>query len=160
MTPTEELSADAKGKLEQKVIDFERLDEAGLRDSNWDVVFITFVPFFASQSTFSQFTNGSLHVRLGTSLKVAGSKANFSKIDKECVRDASFLGSLLTLSSCTQVCRQRSESRKDRQGPAIGVYFCMSLLSRHLDFAIICSRRSDRAPIAFNTSRWVPILTL
>jgi oxidoreductase len=63
VTPAEELSAHAKGKLEQKVIDFERLDEAGLRDGNWDVVFIA----------------------LGTTLKLAGSEENFTKIDKECV---------------------------------------------------------------------------
>ena len=48
VTPAEELSAQAKGKLEQKVIDFERLDEVGLRDGNWDVVFIAWVPLFAS----------------------------------------------------------------------------------------------------------------
>ena len=48
VTPAEELPADARGKLEQKVIDFERLDEARLRDGNWDVVFITCVLFFAS----------------------------------------------------------------------------------------------------------------
>jgi oxidoreductase len=48
VTPAEELSAHAKGKLEQKVIDFERLDEAGLRDGNWDVVFVACVPLFAS----------------------------------------------------------------------------------------------------------------
>lgn len=66
VTPAEELSAHAKGKLEQKVIDFERLDEAGLRDGNWDVVFIA----------------------LGTTLKLAGSEENFTKIDKEYVVNA------------------------------------------------------------------------
>ena len=30
-------------KLEQKVIDFEKLEDAGLKDGKWDVVFITFV---------------------------------------------------------------------------------------------------------------------
>jgi len=66
VTPTEELSEHANGKLEQKVIDFERLDEAGLRDGKWDVVFIT----------------------LGTTLKLAGSQENFTKIDKEYVVNA------------------------------------------------------------------------
>ena len=47
MTPAEELPEQARGKLEQRVIDFERLDEARLHDGNWDVVFITCVLFFA-----------------------------------------------------------------------------------------------------------------
>lgn len=29
------------GKLEQKVINFENLEEAGLKDGKWDVVYIT-----------------------------------------------------------------------------------------------------------------------
>lgn len=66
VTPAEELPAQASGKLEQKVIDFERLDEAGLKDGNWDAVFIT----------------------LGTTLKLAGSQENFTKIDKEYVVNA------------------------------------------------------------------------
>ncbi|KAH9074955.1 hypothetical protein EDB83DRAFT_1883115 [Lactarius deliciosus] len=66
VTPVEELPAQASGKLEQKVIDFERLDEAGLKDGNWDVVFIT----------------------LGTTMKLAGSQENFTKIDKEYVVNA------------------------------------------------------------------------
>jgi len=66
VTPAEELPAHASGKLEQKVIDFERLDEARLNDGNWDVVFIT----------------------LGTTLKLAGSKENFTKIDSEYVVNA------------------------------------------------------------------------
>jgi hypothetical protein len=39
------LPAQAREKLEQKVIDFERLDEAELQDGKWDVVFITYVIF-------------------------------------------------------------------------------------------------------------------
>ncbi|KAN0132772.1 hypothetical protein V8E53_009443 [Lactarius tabidus] len=66
VTPAEELSAHAKGKLEQKVIDFERLDEAGLRDGNWDVIFVA----------------------LGTTLKLAGSQEIFTKVDKEYVVNA------------------------------------------------------------------------
>lgn len=37
--------ATSLGKLEQKVIDFEKLGEAGLKDGKWDVVFITCVSF-------------------------------------------------------------------------------------------------------------------
>lgn len=32
-----------KEKLEQKTVDFEKVDQAGLKDGKWDVVFITFV---------------------------------------------------------------------------------------------------------------------
>ncbi len=32
-----------KEKLEQKTVDFEKIDQAGLKDGKWDVVFITFV---------------------------------------------------------------------------------------------------------------------
>ena len=41
-TPKEKLGAGAS-KVEQKVIDFEKLDEAGLKEGKWDVVFITYV---------------------------------------------------------------------------------------------------------------------
>jgi len=66
VTPAEELPAQASGKIEQKVIDFERLEEAGLKEGQWDVVFIA----------------------MGTSAKNAGSQENFTKIDKEYVVNA------------------------------------------------------------------------
>ncbi|KAF8141424.1 hypothetical protein EV363DRAFT_1149902 [Boletus edulis] len=50
-------------KLEQKVIDFEKLDEADLKGGRWDVVFVT----------------------LGTTRANAGSVAQFEKIDREYV---------------------------------------------------------------------------
>ena len=50
-------------KLEQKTIDFEELDKAGLKAGRWDVVFVT----------------------LGTTRVGAGSAAQFEKIDRECV---------------------------------------------------------------------------
>ncbi|KAJ7173686.1 hypothetical protein C8R46DRAFT_1189864 [Mycena filopes] len=55
-----------KDKLEQKKIDFEKLEEAGLRDGKWDVVFIA----------------------LGTSAKEAGSTEAFERIDREYVINA------------------------------------------------------------------------
>jgi hypothetical protein len=99
VTPVEELSADARGKLEQKVIDFERLDEAGLKDSNWDVVFITSVPFFASRRCFSIY-EWSTARQVGNKSQSCGFQGKFLE-NRQGVRDASFLGSpLLTLSSC------------------------------------------------------------
>ncbi|KAH9968446.1 hypothetical protein BGW80DRAFT_1338589 [Lactifluus volemus] len=65
-TPKEDLPPHADGKLEQKVIDFERLDEAGLKEGSWDVVFLA----------------------LGTTAKLAGSQENFTKIDREYVLNA------------------------------------------------------------------------
>ncbi|KAH7887854.1 hypothetical protein F5I97DRAFT_1926268 [Phlebopus sp. FC_14] len=53
-------------KLEQKVIDFENLDGAGLRDGRWDVVFVT----------------------LGTTRAQAGSAEMFERIDREYVVNA------------------------------------------------------------------------
>lgn len=35
--------AAGKEKLEQKTIDFEKLEESGLKDGKWDVVFVTYV---------------------------------------------------------------------------------------------------------------------
>jgi len=65
VTPADQLeSVPGRQKLEQKTIDFERLDQAGLKDGNWDVIFVT----------------------LGTSRAVAG--ANFEKIDREYVVNA------------------------------------------------------------------------
>ncbi|KAF8639098.1 hypothetical protein AX17_001741 [Amanita inopinata Kibby_2008] len=55
-----------KEKLEQKAIDFEKVDQAGLKDGKWDVVFIT----------------------LGTTKKDAGSAEAFEKIDREYVLNA------------------------------------------------------------------------
>jgi len=52
-----------EGRLEQKAIDFENLDAAGLKDGRWDVVFVT----------------------LGTTRAQAGSAEMFEKIDRECV---------------------------------------------------------------------------
>ncbi|KAF9446893.1 hypothetical protein P691DRAFT_732389 [Macrolepiota fuliginosa MF-IS2] len=55
-----------KDKLEQKVINFDKLEEAGLPDGRWDVVYIT----------------------LGTTSKLAGSAAAFEKIDRDYVINA------------------------------------------------------------------------
>src|SRR6266567_717500 len=40
LTPSEQI-INGKDKLEQKVIDFEKLQESGLKQGKWDVVFIT-----------------------------------------------------------------------------------------------------------------------
>ncbi|KAF5386394.1 hypothetical protein D9757_006695 [Collybiopsis confluens] len=58
-------NANGKEKLEQKVIDFEKLDD-GMKDGKWDVVFIT----------------------LGTTRRNAGSAEAFEKIDREYVVNA------------------------------------------------------------------------
>ncbi|KAJ3488427.1 hypothetical protein NLI96_g2844 [Meripilus lineatus] len=58
-----------KDKLEQKTIDFEKLEEAGLKEGKWDVVYIT----------------------LGTTRAAAGSAAAFEKIDKDYVLNAARL---------------------------------------------------------------------
>lgn len=63
---TDVTSLSDKNKLIQKVIDFEKLDEAGLRDEKWDVVFIT----------------------LGTTRKAAQSAQAFERIDREYVINA------------------------------------------------------------------------
>lgn len=43
VTSQDQLSQkEGQSKLEQKTIDFERLEEANLKDGNWDVVFITY----------------------------------------------------------------------------------------------------------------------
>ncbi|KAK0501707.1 hypothetical protein EDD18DRAFT_1143988 [Armillaria luteobubalina] len=52
-----------KDKLVQQAIDFEKLEESGIKDGKWDVVFIT----------------------LGTTRKAAGSAEGFQKIDRDYV---------------------------------------------------------------------------
>jgi len=47
VTPAEQLGG-TQAKLEQKVIDFERVQDAGLKEGKWDVVFITLGSTFAS----------------------------------------------------------------------------------------------------------------
>ncbi|KAK7031537.1 hypothetical protein R3P38DRAFT_2619789 [Favolaschia claudopus] len=65
-TSLDALPAQGREKLQQKVIDFEKLDDAGLREGNWDVVFIT----------------------IGTTVKVSGSAEAFERIDRKYVVDA------------------------------------------------------------------------
>ncbi|KAI5995622.1 hypothetical protein EDD15DRAFT_2255186 [Pisolithus albus] len=55
-----------EGRLEQKVVDFENIDAAGLKNGQWDVVFVT----------------------LGTTRAQAGSAEMFEKIDREYVVNA------------------------------------------------------------------------
>lgn len=65
VTPENDLPEN-RGKLEQKTINFENLDAAGLKDQRWDVVFVT----------------------LGTTRAKAGSAEMFEKIDREYVVNA------------------------------------------------------------------------
>jgi len=62
VTPADSIQV-GKDKLEQKAVDFDKIEEAGLKDGKWDVVYIT----------------------LGTTRAQAGSAAAFEKIDKEYV---------------------------------------------------------------------------
>jgi len=66
VTPVADLPPQGREKLEQKVVDFECIDEAGLKEAQWDVVFVA----------------------MGTTAKAAGSQDNFTKIDKEYVINA------------------------------------------------------------------------
>jgi len=59
-------SVPGKEKLKQKVINFDKIDQEGLSEGNYDAVYIT----------------------LGTSRAAAGSAANFEKIDREYVINA------------------------------------------------------------------------
>ena len=78
VTPLDSITT-GKEKLEQKVIDFEKVDEAGLKDRKWDVVFITWV----TSSFTGVDTQTALLGRLGTTMANAGSAAAFEKIDRE-----------------------------------------------------------------------------
>ncbi|KAG1874414.1 hypothetical protein F4604DRAFT_1764655 [Suillus subluteus] len=60
VTPEADLPQN-RGKLEQKTVNFENLEAAGLKDGRWDVVFVT----------------------LGTTRANAGSAEMFEKIDRE-----------------------------------------------------------------------------
>ncbi|KAH9926967.1 uncharacterized protein B0H18DRAFT_1210862 [Fomitopsis serialis] len=68
VTAPEKITA-GNDKLEQRTIDFEKLEDAGLKDRKWDVIFIT----------------------LGTTRKAAGSLEAFEKIDREYVVNAARL---------------------------------------------------------------------
>ncbi|KIJ47537.1 hypothetical protein M422DRAFT_778131 [Sphaerobolus stellatus SS14] len=61
ITPLDTAGLSNKEKLVQKVVDFEKPQEAGFADEKWDVVFIA----------------------LGTTRAAAGSAENFRKIDQE-----------------------------------------------------------------------------
>ncbi|KAI9509113.1 hypothetical protein F5148DRAFT_800622 [Russula earlei] len=85
VTSTENLPVQARGKLEQKVINFERLDEARLNEGKWDVVFITSVPSVVLHRRDSLII---VVCRLGTTAKLAGSQEKFTKIDRDYVVNA------------------------------------------------------------------------
>ncbi|KAI6112946.1 hypothetical protein F5141DRAFT_1110569 [Pisolithus sp. B1] len=65
-TPEDLPPGQREGRLEQRVIDFENIDAAGLKNGQWDVVFVT----------------------LGTTRAQAGSAEMFEKIDREYVVNA------------------------------------------------------------------------
>lgn len=90
VTPADQLGG-ASSKLEQKVIDFEKIEEAGLKDGKWDVVFITYVVRFKSALWPAEHRRKT---RLGTTRAAAGSAEAFERIDREYVRALSvcFLG--------------------------------------------------------------------
>jgi len=103
VAPAAELDVPAQvreEKLEQKLVDFERLDEAGLKEGQWDVVFIACVcllfDFFSAPLPPPSVRVGSrrrdlfivvrcMVCRLGTTVRDAGSQENFIKIDREWV---------------------------------------------------------------------------
>jgi len=62
ITPLEQITS-GKEKLEQKTINFEQLEDAGLKAGRWDVVFVI----------------------IGSSARAAGSAAAFEKVDREYV---------------------------------------------------------------------------
>jgi len=66
VTPLSELASPGKEKLEQEVVDFEKIQPGSWSEKKWDVLFIT----------------------LGTTRALAGSVENFEKIDREYVVNA------------------------------------------------------------------------
>jgi oxidoreductase len=77
VTPKDDITT-GWDKLEQKVIDFEKLQESGLNQGNWDVVYITYVSCPLCPKSQVQVSN-----RLGTTKANAGSAEAFEKIDRE-----------------------------------------------------------------------------
>ncbi len=41
VTPLENLPQGVQGKLEQKTVDFDHIEGAGLKDGKWDIVYLT-----------------------------------------------------------------------------------------------------------------------
>jgi oxidoreductase len=54
-TSLESLPAGSKDKLEQRKLDFENPDAAGLKNGKWDVVFITSVHFVRSYAYLTHY---------------------------------------------------------------------------------------------------------
>lgn len=66
-------------RLLQKTIDFDKIEEAGLKGGTWDVVYIAYVPLSSHHGLSAHGIMG----RLDTKKALAGSKEAFIKIDKE-----------------------------------------------------------------------------
>lgn len=123
VTSLESLST-GKDKLEQKTIDFEKLEESGLKEGTWDVVFVACVCPFRYISA-----NSDLDVvdSLGTTRSAAGSAEMFEKIDRECVLHSTLYFLLfLKFAMCRQICGQcspRSEVSQSRPPSTSGLCF-------------------------------------
>ena len=85
VTPLDNIGV-GKDKLEQKTIDFKKLEESGLKEGKWDVVYVACVAvlihFLQPAQAYAVFPELR---RLGTSKSAAGSAAAFEKIDREFV---------------------------------------------------------------------------
>ena len=80
VTPGDNITT-GKEKLEQKTIDFEKLEEAGLKDGKWDIVYITYV--YSGLTAIPSLLMRARLLSLGSTRAAAGSAAAFEKIDKE-----------------------------------------------------------------------------
>ncbi len=111
VTPSEELPTQASEKLEQKVIDFERLDEAGLKEGNWDVVFISYV-------LFARWSFGSLrmaHVDWVRPSNLQGPRRILRKLTRSaCLHYIPSLTSCLVLTCAGMSPTQRKLQRQTR----------------------------------------------
>jgi oxidoreductase len=74
-----------KEKLEQKVIDFEKIEESGLKAGKWDVVYITYARISLKTIVGSLKEGVLFFIRLGTTRAAVKSDAEFEKIDREWV---------------------------------------------------------------------------
>lgn len=86
VTASDKLEGQNTSKLEQKKIDFEKLDDTEVKSGMWDVVFITCVAEFdIIRCCWLELTTTLIFgsIRLGTSRAAAGGAEAFERIDRE-----------------------------------------------------------------------------
>lgn len=109
-------------KLEQKTVNFDKIEQEGLKDGNWDVILIAYVRLLTVHGRLLPI---GVIQRLGTTRKVAGSDEAFQKIDREYVARCPATYHLLNRTACPDMSSmlQKPPSQMIQAGNSVSFIF-------------------------------------